>query len=378
MTERRKHVDRVMPDKLRFTGKPADIGFAFGRDRRTSIGELYAKRLENALRQAHQFGGTSVSESALLDLARACCEITQRFDAQGFAELEGIANGCGLGVDQVMAMNGLTDLRDALAWGSGEIEGCTSVLVPKEASATGVSFAGQTWDLATDNAPHVVAILREPDGAPATHAVTTDGCLSLMGLSETGVAVGTTNLRTRDARAGVPYLSLIHRALRCESAEEAAQTIEGATRAGAHFFYLLDTTGALFALECSARRSRRLRIEGRPYVQCNHCQTPTHMSLEADTPAQSSKARHRRMAQLSLAAPKLAVADVQAAFTDAQGGTLAICRDDFGGISTNAAVVLEPAERRLHACLGLPGREPWFDWVETSTQIPRPESVTEL
>jgi isopenicillin-N N-acyltransferase-like protein len=343
------------------------MGRVFGRARRAGIATLYEKRLDNALRQARAFGAAQVSEGALLGLARACAEITQRFDPEGFRELEGIAAGCGQPVEEVLTMNGLTDLRDALAWGAAEAEGCTSVMVPPRASETGAAFAGQTWDLATDNAPHVLAVAREPSNAPRTYTVTTEGCLSLMGINDLGVAVGTTNLRTRDARPGVPYLSLIHRALRCESAEEAAQQIEGATRAGAHFYYLLDSSGALFALECTARRSRRLRLSASPFVQCNHCQAPAHQSSEADTPERSSRARMRRMRDLIAGRSAPLRADhLREAFADGGGGPLAICRDDFSGISTNAAVVLEPGANKLHACLGLPDRAPWFEWVGAS------------
>jgi isopenicillin-N N-acyltransferase-like protein len=342
-------------------GEPGAMGREFGRILKSEVARLYSLRLDNALRQAKALGNPQASEAALLDVATACCEETQRFDPDGFAELEGIADGTGLSVEQVMAMNGLTDLRDILAWcSSEEAEGCTSVIVPTASSLSGRAFCGQTWDLASDNAPHVLTVVREPAGAPRTWSVTTDGCLSLMGLSEQGLAIGTTNLRTHDARPGVPYLSLIHRALGAENALEAAALIEGAHRAGAHYFYIVDSSGKALALECTATRHRRHTLSDRAFVQCNHCRVPAHHSFEADTPQRSSRARQRRMQTLvDAAGTGLDGPRLRGFFEDRNGGDLAIRRDDFAGISTNAAVVVEPAARCLWACPGLPHAEGW-------------------
>ena len=64
-----------------------------------------------------RFGGRAASEADLLGLARACARVTDRYDPAGFAELRGIARASGLALERVLALNGLTDLRDALAWG---------------------------------------------------------------------------------------------------------------------------------------------------------------------------------------------------------------------------------------------------------------------
>ena len=44
---------------------------------------------------------------------------------------------------------------------------------------------------------------------------------------------------------------------------------------------------------------------------------------------------------------------------DQANGKLAICRDDFDGISTNAALLVSPEGPYLSACQGLPSAAPW-------------------
>ena len=174
-------------------------------------------------------------------------------------ELEGIARGADLSVAQVIALNGLTDYWDAFAWGDPEeaFGGCTALLVPPERSATGRSLCGQTWDLATDNQPFVLLVERRPTIGPATLSLTCAGCLSIVGLNDEGLAVGTTNLRTPDARPGVAYTLLLHRALREHSAVNACNAIASAERAGAHFYFFADAH-EIVAIEASPHHVEQL------------------------------------------------------------------------------------------------------------------------
>ena len=348
---------------LHLDGTPAQLGEAFGESCRKAIGELYALRLENALAQALRYGGRTSSEAELLALAGACLAASARFDPDGTEELRGIARGAGLSPERVLAMNGLTDLRDALAWG-GPLEaagGCTAFVVQRDRSADGRLWVGQTWDLGTDNQPYVVAVHRRPVHGPETWSVTTAGCLSLMGMNADGVAIGTTNLRTTDAGPGVPYLSLIHRALTESSAAAAAALIARAPRAGGHAYTVVDRQGDAFAVECTARRSRTFAVRGGFHVHTNHCQVPEHQALEADIPYDSSRARLARMQQLLAEASHIDGPFLETCLADRANGKLAICREDFEGISTNAALVVCPEALRLRACHGQPSNAPWID-----------------
>ncbi len=343
---------------IELRGTHAAMGEAFGEAFRGEIARLYALRLDNALRQATQFGGRSVREDDLLRLARACLVASERFDPRGTAELRGIARGARLSAEQTLAMNGLTDLRDALAWGDLDevgAEGCTAVIVQRDASSDGRPRLAQSWDLASDNAPFVVFVRRQPAEGPQTLSVTTVGCQSLMSLNEHGLALGTTNLRTRDAGVGVPYLGLIHRALEERSAAEAARVIAAAPRAGAHSYLAVDRAGAAAVVECTGKLSHTFVVERGTHVHTNHCQVPAHAALEADTPRKSSEARLARMRELLAArAGRVDAAFLRDCYADRAGGALAICRRDFDGISTNAASVITPETGELWGCAGVP------------------------
>jgi isopenicillin-N N-acyltransferase-like protein len=336
------------------------MGEAFGESCREEIGRLYQLRLQNALSQAREYGGREASEADLLAVAAACEPATRAHHPDGFDELCGIAAGAALGVPQIMALGGLTDLRDALAWG-GSLEaagGCTCFVVQADASTTGRVLCGQTWDLTTNNGPFVVAVHRKPTSGPETWCITTVGCLSLIGVNEHGIGVCTTNLRTTDAGPGVPYLNLIHRALASRHHARAVESIVSARRAGAHSYCVANGEQAV-VVECTARRQRVLEIERGVHVHCNHCLVEEHARIEGDTPRRSSEARLLRMRELLAGEGRHDLDCLQEHLADTAGGELAICRDDFAGISTNAAVVMDPGARTLRACHGQPSAGRW-------------------
>ena len=345
-------------------GSPRSMGEAFGEQLRDSVRELYAIRLRSALLQAHEHGRRDATEEDLLRVARASLRITADFDPTSADEMEGIARGAGLRVEQVVAMNGLTDLRDVLSWWDGGelFGGCTSIVAQADVTRDGRLLAGQTWDLGTDNMPFVVAVRRAPTSGPSSICLTIAGCLPFLGVNDAGLAVGTTNLRTRDARPGVVYVTLIDLALRARSVAEAVRSIGPAPRAGGHFFYVADASGSAVALECTAMDLHATNVRSGVFVHTNHCLAAAHAPLDIDAANPSSRARLHRMTTLANGARGALDSEaLKAFFADTSTGSLAICRDDIDGTSTNAAAVLSPETRTLHACQGLPSRAPWVE-----------------
>ncbi len=349
---------------LTLSGTHLEIGRAFGETCRAQIQEFYELRVKNALGQALAYGGRDVGVETLLRLSAASLDATRDYDHRGYEELQGIAQGANLEITQVLAMNGLTDFRDVLAW-QGDLEtfgGCTSFVAQRDWTKDGRILCGQTWDLATDNMPFVIGVIRKPSEGPATCTLTTTGCLSLIGLNEAGVAVGTTNLRTTDARRGVNYLSIIHKALSQRDFESAVACVETATRAGAHYYYLTGKGGQATTIECTATQHRRADLRSGYAAHTNHCLVPEFAAQEGQTPQQSS---HRRLARinglLESGRGQLDMARAQSYFADHSDGVDSICRHDYNGISTNGAIVIDPELPQIRACHGLPDHADWVD-----------------
>lgn len=340
------------------------MGQQLGSTLKAETQRFYKIRLQIAIDQAWIYGQRRVDEAQVLRAARACLPATRAYDPAGFAELRGLAEGAGLSMEQILALNGLTDLRDWLAWEGHEdsLGGCSAFVVQSDATRSGDLVCGQTWDLATNNMPYVIGVHRQPDDAPQTWTLTTAGCLSLIGMNEDGVSVGTTNVRTQDAGAGVVYLSMIHKALGQSSVEDAIDCVLDAPRVSGHFFYIAGPDGAASAIECTGRLAHRRDLHAGVYVHCNHCLIPENAALEGQDPSDSSMFRTTRLQDLfERNAPNNDLDAAKRFLADTEGGLNAICRDDTQGVSSNGAVVMVPARGEIHGCHGLPSTAPWHD-----------------
>lgn len=342
---------------LDFQGTPANIGRAFGESCRQEIGALYEARLGNAITKAAAWGGRNVSERDVLWVAKRSLPMVQTYHPAGYEELCGISDGSLLPLEKIWAMNALTDVRDVLAFGELETEGCTSLIVHGDRS-----FMAQSWDLATDNMPHVVIVRREVIGAPATVSLTLAGCLSLIGMNDAGLAVGTTNIGAYDAGIGVGYLDIIHKFLAQTSLEAGAKGMVEAPRSGAHYYFAMDRERRSFALECSAKQSARTDVTEGFFVHTNHMIDPDLQKIEAATPMASSRHRYARMqALLSGVTEPITEEHLMRFFADHEGGETAICRHDYNGISSNGAVIMEPSARKMWAVHGQACQGRWIE-----------------
>ncbi|MEO1227634.1 MAG: C45 family peptidase [Myxococcota bacterium] len=344
---------------IELAGEPFDMGVDFGRQARDEIGELYRLRLANAIAQAREYGARAVDEEWLTAVSERCLPYVQAHHREGFDELRGIAEGSGRPLAQIWSMNALTDLRDVAAFSElpapsalPEGEGCSSIVVHSDASTSG-PLVGQTWDLGTDNMPFVRIVRRRPRRGPSTTSLTTVGCLSLIGANDQGLAVGTTNLRSSDARLGVGYLDVIHRMLASRTFEEARDSLLTAHRSGAHYFYLASADGRLSTFEGTAGQVRETAVASGFLVHCNHMLHPENVPLEVrGTPTASTHHRQERLEALARASSPLGPEDLRDFFADGEGAELAINRKDYGGISSNGSVVVAPARGELWAVHG--------------------------
>jgi isopenicillin-N N-acyltransferase-like protein len=346
---------------VELSGSPQRMGEAFGESCRNAIRELYALRMASAIDSAAK-RGRALSEAQVLGVCRQCLPPTEAYDPTGYPEFAGIARAAGLSPEQGFALQGLTDLRDLLCFGPPpEGAGCSSFMVAGDRSATGQMLLGQTWDLITDNLPYVRLVHRRPEGQPETWSLTLTGCLTLIGLNAEGVAVGNTNLITTDARPGVQYLTVLHRALRSRTFAEAVESIGRAPRAGAHYYYAAGPDGEAVGLECSAVRVARFDIRSGTFVHCNHALHADIAALQADPPGVSTCHRQERLdALLRSHAGPIGVPEIKGFLSDHEGGPdRCICRHDCNGVNTNATVILSPATREIHACRAQPHVGAW-------------------
>lgn len=346
-------------------GTPQQLGEGHGAAFAPQIRDFVPMRFDATMEYLATLGHTSVGP--LVDVGRQCLAVYMHWHPQGFAEHVAIARAAGVDPIELFTAANMTDVRDVLALGAREVaqvpadaEGCSAVLLPPDFTSEGVAIGAQTWDLNPQDLEYVVAIRRIPDEAPQTWSVTCTGCLSLVGLNDAGLAVGTTNIKTRGSKPGVGYMGILHRMLGSRTFDDAARLCETAPRAAAHTYWLA-SEDRLSEWETTAWSAIRRDATTAPIARTNHCLVPEHSEREGEGPTSSSRARLGRL-QERLASPGHDVATLRELFADRSDGVDSINRfaEDDQGTSTNSCVIAIPARRELFACRGSADRGAWI------------------
>jgi isopenicillin-N N-acyltransferase-like protein len=343
------------------TGAPEEMGLQYGKLCRETIHAFVSDRVTAVEAYLKEAGHPETSR--LFDVGALCLERLRDFDPQGYAEHHGIAQGAEIDPVLLFTTANMTDIRDIIALPGDppvlEDEGCTAALLPPDLTLKGRSLQGQTWDLNGPDVNYVIAIHQIPDSGPETWAVTCAGCQTLMGMNEHGVTVGTTNLKTKGARIGIPYLSVLHLALRQSSLDAASRIVEHAPVAGSHSYWIGDDSQAIEWERTPHTAYSRMTQNG-AVVRSNHCLFEDNKILESDL-SESTHARFERMQTLVDQSDTHTVESLSKLFSDRSDGRLSINRfaEDQSGATTNAVVAFNPADLEFLACRGQADKGVW-------------------
>lgn len=339
-------------------GDARAMGHQQGEALRERIQGFVQQRLDAFDAYSQERGGAGVGQ--FLTAGSQCLRVYEGWDPEGAAENAAIAEAAGVSPESLYSTTNMTDVRDVLLLPASKTdEGCTSMLVPASGARGAQLLVGQTWDLNPTDLDFVVAVHRRPTNGAETWSVTVSGALSLTGMSARGVAVGTTNIKTKRSRVGVGYLSLLHRAIRAESAAEAEALVRAAPRAAAHTYWLADPLGAT-ELECDPDNVIERRVESAALARTNHCLAEPLRELEGEPPTVSSQKRLARAEEQLRATPQ-DVSSLQALMRDRSDGVDSINRytEDEQGTTTNACIIAVPGRLELWACRGPADRGQW-------------------
>ncbi len=345
---------------LTVKGSYSEMGKAYGEHFRSKIRSFIDMRLSSAERYFADWGRGSVDE--LLARGAECWQQAVDFDPSAAREQEAIAQSVGVSPERLYATTNMTDVRDVVLLPdvspSEDDEGCTSVLIPSSEYSSG--YYGQTWDLNPPDIEFIVGLHRLPDDGLETWTVTCAGCMTLVGMNERGVSVGTTNLKTWRSRVGVGYLSVLHKAVTQPSFTAASQICETAPVAGAHSYWVGSAEGGVEWERSPEERFKRDTQRG-PIGRANHCLFEPHQDREWIKPTPSSATRYSTVTRLISQPNHQSLEGLKSVFADRSEGIYSINRypEDEQGTTTNSVVISDPKARVLHACRGSADRGEW-------------------
>ena len=338
-----------------------------------------------------------------IDWATACQRalayrpVIEALDPTLMREIEGLAQGCGLELAEVLALNCRTEILPPGFLGAAPLEAhqalqanraaglpdwlhehpldpavnegeCTAMVVSPEASATGQSWLAQNWDWL--GRQRQALVLLETGNAQGTRFITLTegGMLAKIGMNQHGFALGLNILRSHDdgLRPGVPVHVLLRHLLGCPSLAAVRQELDRIGRTlgfgAASNIPCADASGDVACFEVAPAGWAELRPSGGVAVHTNHfvcdsllgAQAPMGQTLSSQ-PRLDTARQHADQAPLDLH-------KLQAFLRDESDGHLSICRSPDpalppeGRVESVAGIVMNPATREIWIAPDVPSR----------------------
>jgi isopenicillin-N N-acyltransferase-like protein len=281
----------------------------------------------------HHFAGWDWHD-ARIDAARFGPAI-EAFAPAYLTELSGIADGAGVDLDDVMAINVRTEVLY-----SNRMSNALGARAPAECSVFGSAqddrpvVVGQNWDWAPAAMGTCVVLQAEPDDAPAYTTVVEAGLLAKFGVNSEGFAVMTNALScTEDvADPAVPYHVMLRALLECSSTAEALDRLGSAQRASSANYLLVDSEGRAVDVEArpgGAEALHRIERDDRGVLlHTNHFVSPEFDAVDyADLVVSTTRTRLARLSDMVSGAPDPgALTLFESAMTDHTNAPESLCR----------------------------------------------------
>lgn len=330
-------------------GSPGDIGRGHGKELSTDIHRYLAERLR--LASDGSWTGRRRSRHEIVDVAASTVAAHARYAPDVHDEVEGMAEGAGVSVPELILLGGFTDMVDVLRLSTAE-DDCTAVLVPPSHGDAG--YLAQTWDMHDTAGQYIVMLRIEPETGPAALVYTTAGCVGQMGMNEAGICVGINNLSAAHGQPGVTWPYVVRKALAQTDIESALACVTDVELAGAHNYLLMDGAGRGYNIEAMPGKVAVDTLDGEPLVHTNHCLHSSTRALEANRASTLTRSSTNRFDQAvgMTQAGGLDVDTLWAVLSDES----AICRrsEPPDHIESCGGVIMRPSTREMWASAGIP------------------------
>lgn len=231
------------------SGTPRERGRAYGRWFSAGIREFLEKETVAVYASAKN------TRPSMLRYAAACMPSIRRLSPLVTEEMEGMAEGSGLRLEEIVLMT----LQEEL-WHRGELPiggHCTATAVGPPVTADGNTYVGLSWDWFGQLYGKSQMLLWERKEGPSVLSYSYPGLWIGAGVNSAGIALGWTSIgdiKTPKLSVGVPSYVLLAHLLYQPTLEAVEQEARRAGQAGWFTFVMADSTGQLLNIESSPEK----------------------------------------------------------------------------------------------------------------------------
>ncbi len=335
-----------------FRGAPREVGRQHGE----TFGDSIRGYIETYCRFPH------LPRERRAALALECLERLEAFCPAPAEELRGIAEGAGLPLEDVCALNFQNLLRFAPA-----DDACSNIMF--RASDRG-PLLGKNADLGIDAPCYTALFAKRYDNGLALAGYGYRGYVSLQGVTNRGLATGGSSVTLDEPPArpsGLPD-SMVMAALphRCRTVEEAVKLLRDAPFFGKGVnVALLDASGDAAVVERSRTHFHVVRAGTKRWLACTNFLLSGRKRL-ASSPAYvaNAKARYEIISRLIRDAEELTLDAMLAILRHRAADGVSICqRDEQLNMHSRPSYVAMPAERAVLLTDDYPDRSKFREYA---------------
>jgi hypothetical protein len=214
-----------------------------------------------------------------------------RIGPQAWMEIESMARGADLPINDLMIIHGCADIF--AGQGSGILPGASTYAgLPAERSDSGRGRAALGWHLDPALAPYATLVRRVPAHGPASLTLTLAGLHPVAGLSEAGVAVASNALGAVDGGGDLLTTQIVAACLAAPSFEDCVERCQAVPRRGGRAMHLLGADGRRATVEMSGKQTARL-TDPRPDAPRIHTDHAIDPAVRDMAPGRDPRSRDR-------------------------------------------------------------------------------------
>jgi isopenicillin-N N-acyltransferase-like protein len=314
-------------------------------------------------------------------------------------EMRGIAEGAGLDLADVLAINVRTEVMYAATARQAPLAAHEAHQPPAECSAFAVvpvpcspsrpatTLIGQNWDWLLHAAHTIVMLEVRQDDGPDFVTVVEAGLLAKTGMNAAGLGLATNALVTEaDVGApGLPYHVLLRAVLDCETVTDALATLQAGYRSSSANYLIAHASGAALDVEAAPGDFTRLYPlypEDGVLLHTNHFLAPQLHPQDLSLWAMPSSAVRLQRLRAALTARRTppSLDDLRPLLRDHADHPFGICAHPdprahpYNQGATIASVLMDLPARHLWSAAGNPCQAPYtlFELTPAANRTPPP------
>ncbi len=241
--------------RLEVSGSPFEVGLQLGRFGKEAV--------HSYLLGSAAWGTVQAWKGSAA--AQRMAQLTQERLPDIWAELQGLAQGLDLPLDDVFLWNARGDL-----WAMAP-DGCTTIMTPGQ----GVQRITHNEDGDPGFAGHCAIVQCDVQGKPGFASFVYPGSIPghTLAVNNLGLAMTVNNVRALYCQPGLPRMVLTRAILDMPDVDAALRLLRDSPRAGAFHLNLGDTTQALVGVEYSSAMYSAIPVS-QPVLHANHAIHP--------------------------------------------------------------------------------------------------------